>query len=146
MGDRMKYLIAISLLFCNILLTGCASIVSGQNQGVAIKTVDAQGREIAGARCELTNDDGKWLITTPNTASIDRSAQSLNIICKKDGISPGVLSVDSKTKGMAWGNILFGGIIGGAVDYNTGAAFDYPSFIIIEMGKTTNINGKHFKK
>lgn len=118
-----------------VVLSGCASIVSGQNQGVAIKTVDSNGKDVVGAFCELSNDDGKWLITTPGTASVDRSSQNLQIICKKEGMIDGIFSAQSKTKKMAWGNLLFGGLIGAGVDISTGAAFDYPSLIIVKMGK-----------
>lgn len=34
---------------------------------------------------------------------------------------------------MAFGNILFGGIIGAGVDASTGAAYDYPSEVILPM-------------
>jgi hypothetical protein len=111
-------------LTVTILTTGCASIVSGQNQGIAIKTVDGSGKHVVGSFCELSNDDGKWLVTTPNTVSVDRSSQNLQIICKKEGMIDGVFSAESKTKNMAWGNVLFGGIIGAGVDIESGAAFD----------------------
>jgi hypothetical protein len=35
--------------------------------------------------------------------------------------------------GLAFGNILFGGLIGAAVDVGTGAAYDYPSPIIVNL-------------
>lgn len=36
---------------------------------------------------------------------------------------------------MAFGNIIVGGIIGGAIDAGTGAAYDYPSEITVELKK-----------
>jgi hypothetical protein len=36
-------------------------------------------------------------------------------------------------KGLALGNLLFGGLIGGAVDSGTGAAFDYPAMIQVPL-------------
>lgn len=59
--------------------------------------------------------------------------------CEKDGVAPGLLTAKSSTKGMAFGNILFGGIIGAGVDISTGAAYDYPSLFSIEMGETITI-------
>ena len=38
---------------------------------------------------------------------------------------------------MAFGNILFGGVIGAAVDVGTGAAYDYPPLITVYMGKSS---------
>jgi phosphoketolase len=58
------------------------------------------------------------------------------IRCDKDGSVPGIASTKSSTKGMVAGNILFGGLIGAGVDVATGAAFDYPSLITVELGKT----------
>ncbi|MDH4481479.1 MAG: hypothetical protein QE279_02085 [Rhodoferax sp.] len=37
---------------------------------------------------------------------------------------------------MAFGNIIFGGVIGAGVDISTGTAYDYPSLIVVMMGKT----------
>jgi len=37
---------------------------------------------------------------------------------------------------MAFGNIIAGGIIGAGIDMSTGAAYDYPSLITVEMGVT----------
>ena len=53
----------------------------------------------------------------------------------------GIAAVKSGTKAMAFGNILFGGIIGAAVDTSTGAAYDYPDLITIVMGKTSMLGG-----
>lgn len=65
---------------------------------------------------------------------ISRSGSDLTVICKKDNIS-GTAIAASYTKAMAFGNILFGGIIGAAVDASNGAAFDYPALINVEMAK-----------
>jgi hypothetical protein len=48
-------------------------------------------------------------------------------------------SAKSSTKGMAFGNILFGGVIGAGVDTATGAAYDYPVLITVQLGSTTTI-------
>lgn len=91
------------------------------------------------ASCELTNDKGKWFVSTPGTVTVHRSYADLHVMCEKDGYDPGVATVKSYTKGMMAGNILFGGIIGGAVDASTGAAYDYPSMITINMGESVEI-------
>lgn len=41
----------------------------------------------------------------------------------------------SKTKGMAFGNIVFGGVIGAGVDMADGAAYDYPNEINMNLNK-----------
>jgi phosphoketolase len=51
------------------------------------------------------------------------------VSCSKEGFGTESIVVKSATKGMAAGNIIFGGVIGGGVDVATGAAYDYPNLI-----------------
>jgi hypothetical protein len=115
------------------ILPGCASIVSGQNQSVSVETRH-KGAAIAGANCKLSNDKGAWFVTTPGSTVVHRSAEDLAVRCEKEGLQPGIASVKSNTKGMAFGNIIFGGIVGAGVDIASGAAFDYPPLFSVEMG------------
>lgn len=117
-------------------LTGCASIVNGTNQNVSLETRSG-GSALSGAACSLTNDKGRWFVTTPGSVVVSRSFESLAVKCEKDLLEPGILSVKSATKAMAFGNILFGGFIGAGVDVATGAAYDYPAMITVEMGAKT---------
>ncbi len=119
-----------------ITLSGCASIVNGQTQVLSVKTL-VQGAEIDKADCTMLNNKGTWYVTTPGTVSVHRSYQDLHVTCKKNGVDPGTVTVKSSTKAMAFGNILFGGVIGAGVDAGTGAAYDYPQLIAVEMGQTT---------
>ena len=121
------------------LLSGCASIVSGTNQVLSVQAKKGNDA-ITGAACTLTNNKGTWFITTPGTVTVHRAYNDLNITCKKEGIDPGVVAVKSTTKGMAFGNLLFGGLIGVAVDTGSGAAYDYPSLITINMGMATTLS------
>lgn len=110
-------------------LQGCASIVSGSTQVVSVDTPGCPG-----ARCELSNDKGKYFVqATPGTVTLGRSYNNLQVTCTRDGASGDPLSVASVTKGMAFGNILFGGVIGAGVDVSTGAAYDYPQLITVPM-------------
>lgn len=79
---------------------------------------------------------GAWFVTTPGSVTVNRSYNDLTIRCEKDGVEPGLLTAKSSTKGMAFGNILFGGVIGAGVDMSTGAAYDYPTTFTVEMGET----------
>lgn len=115
------------------ILPGCASIVSGHNQSVSVET-RYKGTALTGANCKLSNDKGAWFVTTPGSTVVRRSAEDIAVRCEKDGAQPGIASVKSSTKGMAFGNILFGGFIGAGVDIASGAAFDYPPLFSVEMG------------
>ncbi|HEY0294622.1 MAG TPA: hypothetical protein VGC69_04705 [Bordetella sp.] len=91
------------------------------------------------ALCQLESNKGTWFVTTPGTVTIHRSYNPIHLKCTKDGVDPGIATVESSTKGMAWGNILAGGIIGAAVDMGTGSAYDYPPLITVLMGQTITV-------
>ncbi len=115
------------------LTCGCASIVTGHNQPVSVETRH-KGEMVTGAQCKLNNDKGTWYVTTPGSVTVARSYSDLHLRCEKAPLPPGLATVKSTTKAMAFGNILFGGIVGAALDAGSGAAFDYPSLITVEMG------------
>jgi hypothetical protein len=118
--------------------TGCASIVTGQNQSLSVETRNSTSA-VVGANCKLTNDKGTWFVITPGSVSVHRSYGDLAVQCEKEGVEPGILTAKSTTKGMAFGNIIFGGLIGAGVDAATGAAYDYPSMITVVMGKKIHL-------
>lgn len=123
------------LSFALIALTGCASITGTTNQSVSVQTKEPTGAEVVGATCELANKKGKWFVTTPGSVGISRSNDDIQVNCTKDGYAPGRQGVVSDTKGMMFGNILFGGGIGAIVDHNTGAAYEYPASFQIVMNR-----------
>ena len=127
---KMKFYKALIILNYAILLSSCATIISGSTQAVSVDT-----HPISGAQCNISNDDGKWyLAETPDSVTVDRSYSDLSIVCEK-GNHTGSTSVKSKTKGIAFGNIIAGGIIGAAVDAGNGSAYDYPSLVNVKMTK-----------
>ncbi len=135
----MKSALMPAALGCLLLTTGCASITGTPNQSVSVQTREAEGKDVAGANCELANSKGKWLVTSPGSVTITRSNDELQVTCSKAGLEPGRAAVVSATKGSMFGNIIFGGGIGALVDHNTGAAYEYPSFLQIVMGAFTKI-------
>jgi hypothetical protein len=120
-------------------LIGCASVTGTTGQSVSVETLSKSGVSVSGASCELINSKGKYFVNTPGTVPIRRSNDDMSVVCRKDGIEPGIATVVSETKGMMFGNILLGGGIGALVDHNTGAAYEYPSLIQVMMGTTTKI-------
>lgn len=122
-----------------VALSGCASITGTTNQSVSIQTFQDSGAEVPGAVCELNNNKGKWYITTPGSTMITRSNDDMQVICKKAGQESGQAAVVSAIKGSMFGNILFGGGIGAIIDHNSGAAYEYPAFFRVVMGKTVRI-------
>jgi hypothetical protein len=114
----------------SFLLTGCASMTTGSNQSISVNTEPEKS-----ASCELQNDKGSWFIPiTPGSVMIHRSYGDLAVVCKKEEKS-GSTNVKSSAKGMTYGNILVGGLIGAAVDVGTGAGYDYPTMIHVPLTK-----------
>lgn len=134
----MKTLVTVIALLS---LVGCASITGTTNQNVSVQTKDSTGTELHGAACELANKKGKWFITTPGTVGISRSNDDIQVSCTKDGYLEGKQGVVSDTKGMMFGNIIFGGGIGAIIDHNSGAAYEYPSVIQIVMSRIAKVTG-----
>lgn len=130
----------IVLMAVTTLGSGCASIVSGHNQSVSVETRSKQGQAVASASCKLVNDKGTWFVTSPGSVSVRRSYEDLLVSCEKENQDPGVANVKSSTKAMAFGNIIFGGVIGAGVDVASGAAYDYPTLITVLMGEKVSID------
>lgn len=139
-GEKMEHLgmrmAALATLLVVILAAGCASIVDGSSQSLSVKTI-AEGAEISGAQCTLNNNKGTWFVTTPGTVTVHRSYDAMNIKCTHQDYQPSMITSTSSTKGMAFGNILFGGLIGAGVDMGTGAAYDYPTLITVPLTPLT---------
>jgi len=132
---------ALAILALSTQIVGCASIVNGQNQSVSVQTrTDTEA--VAGANCKLSNNKGSWFVTTPGSTIVQRSFEDLSVRCEKSPLDPGLASVKSGTKPMAFGNIIFGGVIGAGVDISTGAAYDYPTLITVTMGKSVALNAQ----
>ena len=112
-----------------VLSSGCASIVNGNHQPVSVDTGNVQN-----ASCSLSNNKGTYFVNnTPGTVTVNRSFDAISVTCQKNGYHTTVKTVGSTTKAMAFGNILFGGVIGAGVDMADGAAYDYPANISVQM-------------
>jgi hypothetical protein len=84
----------------------------------------------------MLNRDGRTVGVvnpTPGTVSIDKSKYDISVICKKEGFQDGATVCPSSFQGMTFGNILFGGLIGLAVDAGSGAMNKYPSMLTIAL-------------
>jgi hypothetical protein len=135
----MRRLLLAATLVCSFFLTGCATVIKGTTQSIAVVTT-LHGAEVAGAKCELSNTKGVWYVTTPGAAEIHRGYGELAVNCKKDGLPDGMVDAKSSTTGSVFGNLLLGGAIGATVDIANGAAYDYPFRITVAMGEHTALD------
>ena len=117
------------VLVC-LMLSGCATIVSGTQQTIFIDTP-----KMAGAECKLNDSKGgSWYIKeTPSSVSVLKGNGPLNIVCTKQGYETETVSVEETVSGATLGNVLLGGGIGILVDAASGAAQKYPNKITVWM-------------
>jgi hypothetical protein len=126
----MKTVIVATLV---VALTGCASITGSKLQPISVQTVQ-DGKEVSGVGCILTNDAGKWFVSTPGSVTVQKSTGDMVVDCTKDDLKGREVLV-SKSNGAVWGNIIAGGGIGYIIDRNTGAGFDYPNIVTVVLNK-----------
>ncbi|MDQ1919556.1 hypothetical protein [Massilia pseudoviolaceinigra] len=117
-------------------LGGCATISESNQQTLMVRTI-ADNREIGGAGCVLTNDKGRWFVTSPGHVTVQKSAGNLFVDCKKDGVSAGQDVVASRANASATvGNAVLTAGLGYLLDKRTGAGFDYPETLTVLMRRT----------
>jgi hypothetical protein len=120
---------ALAVVAASVALSGCASIVKGSTQSVTVNT------EPAGAICILSRDGQQIAVVnpTPGTVQIGKAAGTVSVACKKVGYVDAVGTLSSSFQAMTFGNIIFGGIIGVAVDAASGAMHEYPPMVTITL-------------
>jgi hypothetical protein len=117
------------LALLSVCVAGCATIVKGTTQTVALDTPGAQG-----AACELTSPAiSTQTITTPATIELEKSQHNISVTCRKPCYQDGVGIIGSYTEAMAAGNVVAGGFIGLGIDAATGAMNKYADRTSITM-------------
>jgi len=119
--------------FCVVLfvclVSGCASLTTGQSQPVSI-----EAPQCPQASCVLTNKDGKFFVDrTPGTTMVNKSCSGLSVRCSRTGFPDYFDEIAAGFQAMTVGNVLIGGLVGLGVDAVTGAACKYPSSIVVDM-------------
>jgi phosphoketolase len=109
-------------------LSGCASIVEGTTQSIAVTTPPADG-----AKCVLTSSEGTYYVTTPGNVTVHKTKNDLDVSCRRDGFKDAHATIPSHFNGATAGNILAGGVIGLGIDAATGANYNYPTEYAITM-------------
>ena len=112
-------------------LSGCASIVEGTTQSIAVTTPPTDG-----AKCVLTSSEGTYYVTTPGNVIVHKTKNSLKAECKKDGFDVAEKTIEPHFNGATAGNIIAGGIIGIGIDAATGANYNYPKEVAVDMTAT----------
>jgi hypothetical protein len=128
MKQRDSRLAPVAML-ASSLLGGCATLTTSPSQTVTLTT------EPPGAACTFRRDGEVIGIVnpTPGSLSVKKSHADIDVSCVKEGFIDAVGRVGSKFQAMTFGNILFGGIIGIAVDAVSGATAEYEANVAIRL-------------
>jgi hypothetical protein len=103
---------------------GCASIVHGTTQDVSIAT------NPSGAKVSV---DGQTVGNTPVIAHLKRG-ENHSLKAELPGYAPYEMAFTKSASGWVWGNVLFGGLIGLAVDAISGGFYYLtPEQVMAEM-------------
>ena len=94
-------------------LTACATLMQGTKQGVAVSSSPT------GARVMV---DGQQFGMTPVVAELTRKDNHI-VRIEMDGYQPFEQAMARSVSGWVWGNIVFGGLIGLAVDAISGGMY-----------------------
>jgi hypothetical protein len=132
MKKNKKILKSLLTLQIILLISSCASIISGRNQSVTVTSTTSNNLSIDNSKCKLTNSKGSWYSTTPNSIFIRKSWGDMTIECSNNYLK-GSKTFKSKHEAIVWGNIIFGGLIGWAIDAGTGSGFSYPQTMNVEI-------------
>jgi hypothetical protein len=107
-------------------LAGCATIVTGSSQDVAVLT------PVSGANCQLSNQEGNWTVVTPTAAHVQRGHDDLLIKCTKPGYEEAWTTVPSHLELWTLANIA-NLDVGVGVDSYTGAIDAYSGSVELPM-------------
>lgn len=116
--------IVVSLIILTVSTSGCATIVHGRSQDVALASTPP------GATVKI---DGVQT-TTPGKVTLRRD-QDYNATFEKEGYSTRQVKIEKEGSWWLLGNIIFGGIIGLIIDLAAGGAYDLePDSVDIDLG------------
>lgn len=112
---KVKYVAQVAVVVATgIALVGCASIMHGTSQQIGI------GSTPSGANLTV---DGQSFGTTPTIANLKRGDNHI-VKIEMEGYMPYETTLTKKVSGWVWGNIVFGGLIGLAVDAISGGLYN----------------------
>jgi hypothetical protein len=114
------------------LLPGCASIIEGTSQSIAVSTPPTEG-----AACTLSNREGSWQVTSPGVVTVRKSQDALSVRCSKPGWTDRGGRVPPEIAASYYANLILaptgGHLIAAIVDSATGAINKYPTDVQVPM-------------
>lgn len=119
----------------------CATLFGSTEQTVMVQTV-LDHQQVSGIGCVLSNDRGRWFVTSPGRATVRKSTQPLVVDCRREDVWA-YDQIEARQNASKWGNILFTLGAGQVVDKQTGAGFDLPATltVILQRGEGAAARG-----
>lgn len=108
-----------------LLTAGCASVLNEDKQTVSVRAI-CYGMSMP-ARCVAENSRGRWTFNAPKQIEVSKDLFDLKVTCKSTFVDKHTTSVRSGVQVAMAGNVLLGGLVGGAVDVATARGLQYPA-------------------
>lgn len=125
--------------------TGCASIINGRTQSVAINP-RTEGKIDRTAHCTVSNKKGTWQVDGGGRVIVRRNNSNLHVYCADPATQASGTAVGKWTTQIRWLPADFFMFdlctISCLIDASTGAVFAYPDQIWVEMPITASPHGQ----
>lgn len=116
-----------TLLVVTINAAGCATIINGRNQDIAVASTPPAA---------IVKVDGLQT-TTPGNVELQRN-RDYTLVFTKNGFPEREVKLESGPSGWLLGNLVFGGLIGLIIDFVTGGAYKLsPGSVDMDMATGT---------
>jgi len=114
-----------------VMLGGCASIFSGSNQTLTVRTDCA--RVVLNSSCSAAVGGRVFNFETPARLTLPRTIEPILVSCRGGLLAGASTDVQPGLSTGFLGNVIAGGAVGAVIDLNTRRAFAYPSVTNIVM-------------
>ena len=121
---RLRNIVAVSVMLTP--LVGCATIMHGNSQDIGLSSNPTAAKVII---------DGKPLGNAPIVTKLSRKDNHI-VRMELDGYAPYEATMTRGVSGWVWGNVVFGGLVGLAVDAISGGLYKLsPEQVMGQMAK-----------
>ena len=119
----------ITVLAITAFMSGCASIIKGNNQNVNIST--SNGKQ---AEAIVSTASGQQTVTLPTSVSVKTDNKDIVVTVKESNCNNSSTAVvPSRLHPWFWGNIITGGLFGSTTDSVSGAMWRYDESVIVNV-------------
>lgn len=117
----------LALAVAALSLSGCASMFTGTTSTINVTSTPV------GADCDIKGHG----VHTPGNVVLSKSGDDVVANCQKEGYTPGSTRVESSFNAVTLLDTLLGipGALAYIIDFSTGAAFEYPEQVSINLIK-----------